>query len=66
MAFHLLPWLRWRPAVAVLAISVALSGAPARSGSDKPIGNYNIPLWEEGKVPFATGNGPLDNPFVTV
>ena len=27
---------------------------------------FNIPLWEEGKVPLATGNAPLDNPFVTV
>src|SRR5262249_21990660 len=24
------------------------------------------PLWEEGKVPLATGKGPLDAPFVTV
>jgi acetyl esterase/lipase len=28
--------------------------------------NYNIPLWEEGKVPLAKGTGPLDKPFVTV
>lgn len=28
--------------------------------------NYNIPLWEPGKVPLAAGNGPLDNPFLTV
>jgi acetyl esterase/lipase len=27
---------------------------------------YNIPLWEEGKVPLATGDGPLDAPFLTV
>jgi acetyl esterase/lipase len=27
---------------------------------------FNIPLWEEGKVPLATGNGPLDAPFLTV
>ena len=33
---------------------------------DHPSANYNIPLWEEGKVPLATGNGPLDNPFLTV
>jgi acetyl esterase/lipase len=32
----------------------------------KPIVNYNIPLWTEGTVPLATGNGPLDNPFLTV
>ena len=28
--------------------------------------NYNIPLWDAGKVPLATGNGPLDAPFLTV
>src|SRR6185437_14897752 len=28
--------------------------------------NYNIPLWTEGTVPLAKGNGPLDNPFLTV
>src|SRR5258705_8682754 len=27
---------------------------------------FNIPLWEEGKVPLATGNGPLDIPFLTI
>jgi acetyl esterase/lipase len=27
--------------------------------------NFNIPLWEAGKVPMATGDGPLDAPFVT-
>jgi acetyl esterase/lipase len=30
------------------------------------VANYNIPLWEEGKVPLATGTGPLDAPFLTV
>jgi len=28
--------------------------------------NYNIPLWEAGKVPLAVGTGPLDAPFLTV
>lgn len=28
--------------------------------------NYNIPLWEPGKVPLAVGDGPLDGPFLTV
>jgi acetyl esterase/lipase len=27
---------------------------------------FNIPLWEEGKVPLAAGTGPLDAPFLTV
>jgi endo-1,4-beta-xylanase len=35
-------------------------------GGDQLILNYNIPLWEAGKVPLATGTGPLDAPFVTV
>jgi acetyl esterase/lipase len=29
-------------------------------------GNYNIHLWEPGKVPMANGTGPLDAPFLTV
>jgi acetyl esterase/lipase len=37
----------------------------ARPG-DKSSANYNIPLWAEGKVPLASGNGPLDSPFLTV
>ena len=28
--------------------------------------NYNIPLWEDGKIPLAKGDGPLDKPFLTV
>jgi acetyl esterase/lipase len=28
--------------------------------------NYNIPLWEAGKVPQTKGDGPLDSPFLTV
>ena len=41
----------------------------ARPGSDKKLGfegNYNIPLWDAGKVLLAQGDGPLDNPFLTV
>ena len=28
--------------------------------------NYDIPLWDAGKVPGAAGDGPLDAPFLTV
>ncbi len=28
--------------------------------------NYNVHLWEPGKVPLSVGEGPLDNPFLTV
>jgi len=39
----------------------------AKVDNDKhPSGNYNIPLWEAGKVPLAKGDGPLDIPFLTV
>lgn len=31
-----------------------------------PSTNYNIPLWDDGKVPLAVGDGPLDKPFLTV
>jgi endo-1,4-beta-xylanase len=31
-----------------------------------PAAVHNIPLWEAGKVPLATGDGPLDAPFLTV
>ncbi|MSV27762.1 MAG: alpha/beta hydrolase [Bryobacterales bacterium] len=27
---------------------------------------YNIPLWEQGKVPLASGTDPIDAPFLTV
>jgi endo-1,4-beta-xylanase len=61
----------------VSRILIALTGAalllnaakPAENkmASDKhPSGNYNIPLWEAGKVPLAKGDGPLDIPFLTV
>ena len=40
------------------------------AASDKPLkasgANYNIPLWDDAKVPLAKGDGPLDRPFLTV
>ena len=58
MAVSIFPALRWR----ILAAALALSGSllAADKLGDKSSANYNIPLWEEGKVPLATGNGPLD------
>jgi endo-1,4-beta-xylanase len=64
MVVSSLPALSWRFLVAALAISGSLLAADKLG--DKSSANYNIPLWEEGKVPLATGNGPLDNPFLTV
>ncbi len=53
--------------VAALAITGALWAAPAKSVIDKGAApTPNIPLWDPGKVPLADGNGPLDNPFLTV
>jgi endo-1,4-beta-xylanase len=64
MVVSSLPALSWRFLAAALAISGSLLAADKLG--DKSSANYNIPLWEEGKVPLATGNGPLDNPFLTV
>ena len=58
----------WRRLAAALAITGALLAADNKKNpsGDEPSGNYNIPLWEAGKVPMATGDGPLDAPFLTV
>jgi len=51
---------------AVLITAVLLAGG-ADDRALKPTGaNYNIPLWPDGQVPLAKGDGPLDKPFVTV
>jgi endo-1,4-beta-xylanase len=53
----------------LLGSSFLLAAPPdtAKNGAgEQPLLNYNIPLWDEGKVPLATGNGPLDKPFLTV
>jgi acetyl esterase/lipase len=46
-------------AVCLTLLFAALACAGDRS-------NYNLHLWEPGKVPLATGDGPLDAPFLTV
>ena len=69
MAVSIFPALRWRFLAAALAVSGSLLAPDLLAADklgDKPSANYNIPLWEEGKVPLATGNGPLDSPFLTV
>src|SRR5437016_1852785 len=56
-----------------IAIAFTLFAGPALFAADKDkiapapdqAANFNIPLWEEGKVPMATGNAPLDRPFLT-
>jgi len=46
-----------------ILVFAALAGSLVAVASDE---HYNIPLWESGKVPLAAGNGPLDEPFLTV
>ncbi len=45
------------PATTQAAANKSLKTAPA---------SYNIPLWEDGKVPISQGDGPLDRPFLSV
>lgn len=45
---------------------IAAALLPLASAADKNPAQFNIPLWEPGKVPLAKGDGPLDNPFLTV
>lgn len=53
-------------AAVLLAAAVPSMAGPAGSTKESAAANYNIPLWEEGKVPLAKGDGPLDKPFLTV
>jgi len=57
---------------AALLLASTLVAADKKAGVEKtPAGedagaNYNLSLWEPGKVPLANGTGPLDRPFLTV
>src|SRR6266702_4458460 len=55
-----------RTLVALLAAAGASMAADPKTAGEKLSINYNIPLWEESKVPLAAGDGPLDKPFLTV
>jgi len=60
---------RWLPVLVSIAAAGMLFAAENRTPSEKrgaAPNNYNIHLWEPGKVPGAKGDGPLDNPFLTV
>ena len=46
-----------------LVTSTTAGGETIRADDLTPY--RNIPLWESGKVPLATGSGPLDTPFLT-
>lgn len=53
--------------LAAVAIAAGVeSRTMAQSAAQTKSANYNIPLWEPGKVPGALGDGPLDAPFLTV
>ncbi|MBX5493998.1 MAG: alpha/beta hydrolase [Bryobacteraceae bacterium] len=52
--------------ICALAIAPCLLAADRKATAERWPEHYNIPLWDEGKTPLAKGNGPLDNPFVTV
>ena len=45
----------------VVASALLLAGALCADEA-----NFNIHLWEPGKVPASVGDGPLDQPFLTV
>src|SRR5690348_2376625 len=59
----------WPSALILIAAAGMLSAAENRAAAEKrgvAPNNYDIHLWEPGKVPGAKGDGPLDNPFLTV
>jgi acetyl esterase/lipase len=58
--------LLWQPVLATLVLSSGLFAAEIKPGVAAAPANYNIPLWEERKVPMALGTAPLDTPFLTV
>jgi acetyl esterase/lipase len=51
--------------LAALAASGTLLAADSKKAARTP-DPYNVPLWERSKVPLAKGEGPLDEPFLTV
>ena len=63
MTLPLLSVLGW-VTIACLTAAAPSAVAPGRA-SDDLTPYRNIPLWEAGSVPLATGTGPLDGPFLT-
>jgi formylglycine-generating enzyme required for sulfatase activity/acetyl esterase/lipase len=49
-----------------IAVAAFLLPCAAQASPDSLVGQTNIPLWEIGKVPAVSGDGPLDAPFLTV
>jgi endo-1,4-beta-xylanase len=52
--------------VLMLVLAILPLAAADKPASEKLSLNYEIPLWEESKVPLAKGDGVLDKPFLTV
>lgn len=49
-------------ALPLVVLSAALFAADPKTLAPEP---FNLPLWDAGKVPLASGDGPLDAPFLT-
>jgi formylglycine-generating enzyme required for sulfatase activity len=54
------------PAALILPLAVLAATAHAAGPNDALVQYRNISLWDAGGVPGATGDGPLDAPFLTV
>jgi acetyl esterase/lipase len=67
MAVSLFSVRRWGPLLISLAITSTVFAGEIKTAVEKNrAGNYNIPLWDDGKVPLAKGETPLDRTFLTV
>jgi len=52
-------------AVPCMLVAVAFLALVPGAGAETLTSHANIPLWADGQVPLATGDGPLDRPFLT-
>lgn len=53
-------------AALVLAVLTASPAGTGGGAANDTLSQYrNIPLWDDGQVPLAAGDGPLDKPFLT-
>jgi endo-1,4-beta-xylanase len=50
----------------LLALAILPLAAADKPAAEKLSVNYEIPLWEESKIPLSKGNDVLDKPFLTV
>ncbi|MGJ5816438.1 alpha/beta hydrolase [Paludibaculum fermentans] len=52
--------------LAAALVALCASAADSKPPAGQWAANFNIPLWEDGKVPLALGTAPLDKPLLTV